>query len=148
MCLVLVLSSCGGVDSKIEGYRDALKDKDLDKAASILVELKSETLSDDQKAEIKGIHEEYFSDAVDEYIDQFEKLMEEKEVEKAVKMLQDVPESMFTDKQKVRIAEISMKFGKSAMSAAGDMMQEAMGTVDQAVDQFKDMSEDMENMFN
>lgn len=64
MSLMLILSACGGADSKISDYKNALKDNDLEKAVTALTSLSKEKLTDDQKSEIVKINDEFFESAI------------------------------------------------------------------------------------
>lgn len=143
------------MDAKVEDYKQALQDKDIEKAGSILESLNGQDLSAEQMGEITRAHDRYFADAVDDYIDEFEELMKDGEVEKAVEMLAGVDEAMLTRKQVARITDIFLKFSKEAVSSVGDMLNGTLDmedllneAVEGANDEVEDATDEAYDMFN
>lgn len=126
MCLIFLLSACGGVDSQINSYESALKANNIDKAAKVLQKLSEEKLTVQQKERILEIHDQYFETAIDKVIDNFEKYMEEGKLEKASKEIEGLQNDQLTISQAQRIAEISLKFASDEMSKYKAIMEDAM----------------------
>ena len=143
-CIGLILSSCGGVNSKIQSYKEALQEDNIEKAASILSSLSTENLTEDQRIQIKGIHQEYFSHAVDAYIEKFAELMNEGKLEEAAEMMEGVEESLLTIPQATKIAEITMSASTNVISSFGNIMQEANGMIQKAGNVMNDAVEMMD----
>lgn len=140
-CFTLQLTSCGGVDSQIEDYEDALKSQDIEEASKILSDIKAADMTDSQKEKIQEIHDEYFSDAVDAYIDRYEQEMKDGNIEEAAKMLIGVDERALTSRQMERIVRISLEFADDAASSFGDITNSAM-------DELQDINDRMDSMFD
>lgn len=114
-CLfMLTVVGCNKLDDKVHDYKTALQEGDLAQANSILKELKSSDLSTEQRAEVKQIEELFYEDALDKYIEEYEKLMKKGKFEKAFKMISEVDEEDFTLKQKKKIAEIAMEYASDS----------------------------------
>lgn len=128
--LIFLLGSCGGINSQIDDYENALKDKNLPKAAKVLTKLSGEKLDSQQKERIIEIHNEYFEGAIDNVIDKYEKYLEEGKTEKACKEIEGLQDDQLTFSQASRITEISVKYAADEMSKYQEVMEDAFDIFD------------------